>query len=245
MTLDSNNKIRITAAVITFILLLFILFILFVGKVGWNRDALAAFSEPQDGQEEIFLEPELLTEQGSVDEAEISEPEAPAAGLPEQAEVKSTEVAEVSPDPVQSPPRSKLVTQNKPSPVNTPEPVGQAQQKKAADNVASKFNQVNGSVEGKFNAAGSAGTAVGVAGSMNGRTFLGCPSPDVTLAHKTVVKVSITVDALGRVTSASAQGGASADIRKACEQAARQARWSEKPGTPSTRGSITFTITPR
>lgn len=80
---------------------------------------------------------------------------------------------------------------------------------------------------------------------MSGRQFLGCPLPDVELAHKTTVTVSIIVDADGHVTSATASGAATRAIRKKCEQAAMQARWSAKKGATSTRGTLTFTIIPK
>ncbi len=247
MSIPPNERDRIFAGVITLIAVLFILLILFIGKVGWSRDALAQASIPETGQEEeIFLEPELLKTEGGEEEAVHSdEPSAPTAGEPEKAEVENPKVADIQPEPTPAPPKEVKVTQKKPSPVQEPKPKGEEEKKKATSAVAGKFNQNNGMAEGKFDSAGSTGTSVGVAGQMNGRTFLGCPKPDVTLSHKTVVKVSITVDAEGKVTSASAQGGASASIRRACEQAARQAKWSAKPGAVSTRGSITFTITPR
>ena len=92
---------------------------------------------------------------------------------------------------------------------------------------------------------GAGGTGVGISGSARGRTFLGCPKPDVALRHKAVVKVNVVIDASGKVVSASASGSADASIRRKCEQAARGARWTEKKGVSETRGTITFTITPR
>lgn len=246
MTLSTAQKDRILAGAVTFLALLFILILLFVGKVGWNRDALAAFSIPEEGQDELFLEPDLIPLPDENYDALSDLPAAPVQGEPEPDVTPNTKVADVQPEPASAPPKQKVISQEKPSPVAVPKPKGEEEQKKATDAVAGKFNQNNGSVQGKFDSAGSNdAAAVGVAGILNGRKFLGCPSPDVTLSHKTVVKVSITVDAAGRVTSASAQGGASAAIRKACEQSALRARWSEKQGAPSTRGSITFTITPR
>lgn len=68
---------------------------------------------------------------------------------------------------------------------------------------------------------------------------------NVELTNKTVVVVDITVNEEGAVTSASARGSASSVIRRKCEQSALQARWSKKRGAGDTRGTITFTITPR
>lgn len=246
MTDDRKNRDRILAGTITALAILFILLILFVGKVGWNRNALAVSSIPEEGEEEIaFLEPELLENAGEEEASEQVESAAPQSGEPEKAPEENRRISEPQPDPGQAPPKERLVTDRKPSPVEEPRRKSDEEKKKATAAVAGKFNQNNGLAEGKFDSAGSSGTSVGVDGHMNGRTFLGCPKPDLTLRYKTIVKVSITVDAAGKVTSASASGGASAAIRQACEAAARQARWSPKEGAASTRGSITFTITPR
>lgn len=66
----------------------------------------------------------------------------------------------------------------------------------------------------------------------------------MTLRNKTTVTVSVVIDSDGNVISAKASGGASASIRRACEQAAKGAKWSPKKGAGETRGSISFTITP-
>ncbi len=245
MSISRQDKDRIIAGAVTMFVVALLLVILFVGRVGWNRDALAALSMPENGQEEVFLEPELIPEAGDNEDPLADQPAAPVAGEPELAESENSKVADIQPEPAIAPPKEKIVTQKQNSPLKEPKPKGEEEKKKATSAVAGKFNQPNGLTEGKFDSSGSGGNSIGVSGHMNGRNFLGCPKPDVTLSHKTVVKVSITVNAEGHVTSAQAQGGASAAIRRACEQAARQARWSEKPGAVSTRGSITFTITPR
>lgn len=233
------------AAAITFGLALLLLLLLFSLKMGWNREALAEASIPEPQEEELFLEPELLTEAGQEETQTEDQPVAPLAGEPEPAPEPQPKVVEKLPDPTPKVPKEKVITQTKPSPVQETPPKGEEEKKRAAAAVANKFGGPNGSVEGKFETSGGGESAVGVTGTMNGRRFLGCPKPDVKLRHKTVVKVEVTVDAAGKVISASATGGASAEIRRACENAARQARWSEKKGAVSTRGSITFTITPK
>lgn len=245
MSISRQDKDRLIAGAVTMLVVALLLLLLFIGRVGWNREALAALSLPEDGQEEVFLEPELIPDAGDNDDPQSDQPAAPVAGEPELAETENSKVADIQPEPAVAPPKEKKVTQKQPSPVKEPKPKGEEEKKKATSAVAGKFNQPNGMAEGKFDSSGSGGNSIGVAGQLNGRKFLGCPKPDVTLSHKTVVKVSITVNAEGNVTSARAQGGASAAIRRACEQAAIKARWSEKPGAVSTRGSITFTITPR
>ena len=63
-----------------------------------------------------------------------------------------------------------------------------------------------------------------------------------------MVEVRVTIDAAGKVVSATARsksGKASAAILRACEQAAKGARWSEDKDTPSAKGTLTFTITPK
>ncbi len=236
------------AAAITMGVVLLLLLTLFVGRIGWSRELLAAASVPEEAQEELFLEPELLPEPDTgEEESPVNEaPAAPVKGEPEPAPEEQPKVVERQPEPTPNPPKEKVITQKQPSPRQEPKPKGEEEKKKATSAVAGKFNNApNGSVAGKFESAGGNASSIGVEGKISGRSFLGCPKPDVSLTNKTVVRVEVTVDADGRVTSASATGGASAAIRRACEAAARQARWSEKKGASSARGSITFTITPR
>lgn len=120
------------------------------------------------------------------------------------------------------------------------------ERQKATSSVANKFSHRNGAVEGTDKGtSGAGGTGVGVSGNAHGRSFISCPKPDVALRHKTIVTVNVVIDAEGKVVEATAKGSADASIRRKCEAAARQARWSAKKGATSTRGSITFTITPR
>ncbi|MDE6741340.1 MAG: hypothetical protein K2J58_03300 [Muribaculaceae bacterium] len=213
-------------------------------------ERMAAHSEnPQLEEDEIFLDPELLLEQHK----SIGEPDAVVNDAP-AAEVKG----EPAPAPVEQPhtvisgentvpsPEEQLIASKEESPVQTVAPDKKKEEKKVAASMAGKFSSKPGTVAGKFDSTGgSDGAASGVTGKMSGRQFLGCPLPDVSLAHKTTVTVSITVDAEGKVMTATASGAATREIRKKCEQAAMQARWSAKKGAASTRGSITFTIIPK
>lgn len=238
-----NEKDSLIAGGITAAAVLAILLVLYFGHVGWDREALAAVSEPETGQEELFLEPDLLTDPGTTEEIEPAP--APLRGEPEPAPVEQPVARQPvsEPDPVPSPPAR--IAQSAPAPVKESKPKGDEEKQRATSAMAGKFSPSNGSVQGKFDTAGTSASAVGVSGNIHGRQFLGCPKPDVTLSHKTVVKVEISVDASGRVSAVRASSGGTASIRKACEAAARQARWSEKKGAAPTPGSITFTITPR
>lgn len=242
--MTQRQKDSALAAAVTFAALLLLLLFLFLGRLRWDRGALAAESIPETGQEEVFLEPELLEQPGQ--EAEVQEAAAPQQGEPDPAPVENHQVAERQPEPVAEPAPTRQVTQKDPSPVKEAKTRQEEEPRKATSPAAGKFNKQNGSTEGRVDSQGVAGaSSVLTAGSLNGRTFLGCPPFEVTLSNRTVVKVMVTVDAEGNVTSAQATGGASADIRSRCEAAARKARWSPKKGAAQTRGSITFTITPR
>ena len=237
----------IAAAVTLLAIALTCLWLVFTGLRFDER--LAEASNPELEEEEVFPDPELLLQNHqSIGEPEAIKHDSPAPevkGEPAPAEteqphtVTTGENQEVSPEP-------KLVSTPKPSPVETAESNRKKEEEKVATSMEGKFKTKPGSVKGKFDSAsGSEGTGSGVTGRMSGRQFLGCPLPDVSLTHKTTVTVSITVDAEGNVTSATASGAATRAIRKKCEEAAMQAKWSAKKGATSTRGSLTFTIIPK
>lgn len=241
---DKLVSIALTALV-SVALLLFLIF----GYISWNPELLAKNPvNPEPEEEEIFLEPELveLGEQRSV--TKHAKPAPTLKGKPKLAEKENTEIIDpgTKPDPKPLPARHEI-TQKKQSALEKREAaLTEKERQEATSAVADKFSPKNGSVEGEDNGtSGAGGTGVGVCGSAHGRTFIGCPKPDVSLRHKTIVKVNVVVDADGKVVEATATGSASADIRRRCEAAARQALWSAKKGAASTRGSITFTITPK
>ncbi|MDE6290797.1 MAG: hypothetical protein K2M16_04630 [Muribaculaceae bacterium] len=237
------------AAFLTFLAVGLILVWLLVATLRYD-ERLAAHSEnPQLEEEEIFLDPELLLEQNkSIGEPDAVANDAPAAevkGTPVPALVEQTHTVVSGENTVPSPEQT-LVTSTQESAVQTAPSDKKKEEEKVAASMAGKFNSKPGSVAGKFDSTGgSDGAASGVTGKMSGRQFLGCPLPDVALEHKTTVTVSITVDAEGKVMTATASGAATREIRRKCEQAAMQARWSAKKGATSTRGSITFTIIPK
>lgn len=245
----SHRRDSIIAALVTFLTVALILVWLLVATLHYDERMAATTENPQLEEEEIFLDPELLLEQhkdvGEPDAVNNDDAAAPVKGEPAPAPVEQPLTVNSGENAVPSP-EQRLVASSEESPVQTVAPDRKKEEEKVATSMAGKFSAKPGSVQGKFDSqGGSDGAASGVTGKMAGRQFLGCPLPDVSLAHKTTVTVSITVDAEGKVMTATASGAASRDIRKKCEQAAMQARWSAKKGAPSTRGSITFTIIPK
>ena len=246
---DRINKDKIIAAAITLLAVLLILLILFLGGMSYQRAQLAETPVPElmlDDEEETFIEPEILAIQGEPDATNNDAPAPVEQGEPVKAPVENNKIVEPGDNPKPTPQIEKKITQKTESPVKATDPPATTEEKsQIASSMANKFSGKNGTPGGKTGSNGSGGTGIGVSGTANGRQFLGCSAPDVTLRHKTTVKVSVVIDASGKVISATATGAADASIRKACERAARSARWSEKKGAGETRGSITFTITPK
>lgn len=240
------DKDRVIAAFLTFLVALAILLTLFFGGISWDRQALAEASTPEIMDEEVFIEPELV-ELGEENAVNHDKPAPAMKGEPDPAPEDKAEIIEPGPNPEPAPPKPKLNTQKKESKMKVEEPSQtDKERQKATSSVANKFSHRNGAVEGTDKGtSGAGGTGVGVSGNAHGRSFISCPKPDVALRHKTIVTVNVVIDAEGKVVEATAKGSADASIRRKCEAAARQARWSAKKGATSTRGSITFTITPR
>lgn len=240
------DKDRAIAAFLTFLVALAILLTLFFGGISWDRQALAEASTPEIMDEEVFIEPELV-ELGEENAVNNDKPAPAMKGEPDPAPEDKAEIIEPGPKPEPAPPKPKLNTQKKESKMKVEEPSQtDKERQKATSSVANKFSHKNGAVEGTDKGtSGAGGTGVGVSGNAHGRSFISCPKPDVALRHKTIVTVNVVIDAEGKVVEATAKGSADASIRRKCEAAARQARWSAKKGATSTRGSITFTITPR
>lgn len=230
-----------------FIVALLLLWLMFTSL---HYDArLAASSNPELEEEEIFLDPELLLEQnktvGNPESTEHDIPSPEVKGQPVPAPVEETHTVHAGENEKPSA-EQQLVTSTAESPVENVASNKTKEEEKVASSMAGKFKTNPGSVAGKFDSAsGSDGSGSGVAGRLSGRQFLGCPLPDVALTHKTTVIVSITVDAEGHVTSATASGAAPSAVRKKCEEAALKARWSAKEGAAPTRGTLTFTIIPK
>lgn len=254
----NNRRDSLIAALITIIVATLIFLFLFWGKIGVSRADLAAASTPEISEEELFLDPELLSEPDPIEEPELqnvgepetseeSQPAPEALGEPEKAEPKEeVRIPEVKGESnVKTPPKDRLITQQKESSVKSQEPSGK-ETKKIADPTANAFSPDNGKNTGRNNSAGSGGKSDGITGTVNGWTFKGCPKPNVRLANRVTVSVRVTVNEKGYVTNATATG-ATPEINEACAQAARKARW--EPSDPNNRrkasGTITFTISPR
>lgn len=250
---DTNNKNKdsIIAAAVTFAVALLLLLFLFFGGMTFDRSQLAASSIPEIApeEEELFIEPEILQDLGEENAIAEDAPAPAFKGEPRQADEEQTKLVVPGKNEKPAPPVEKPVTQHKESPVKATEPPKTSEEKKTVTSkMANKFPGRNGTSSGTSGTSGAGGTGVGISGSVSGRTFKGCPKPSVELQNKVVVEVRVTIDAAGRVTAATARsksGKASASILRACEQAARGARWSEDKDTPSAKGTLTFTITPR
>lgn len=246
-----NSKDRVIACAITFVVALALLLFLYFGSLKFDPAMLAAASTPEIAAEddELFIEPELVSDLGEENAVTEDAPAPMMKGEPEEAPEEQTKLVTPGKNEKPAPQVEKPVTQTKESPVKATEPPKTSEEKKkVTSKMANKFSGPNGSTTGDTGSSGAGGTGVGISGSVSGRTFKGCPKPSVELQNKVVVEVRVTIDAAGKVTSATARsksGKASASILRACEQAARGARWSEDKDTPSARGTLTFTITPR
>lgn len=245
----SERKDSYIAAFVTFVAVALMLVWLLVATLHYDERMAATTENPQLEEDEIFLDPELLLDHNkSIGEPETTNQDAPAPEIKGQPAPAPTEQNHtvVSGESNAPSPEQTLVASKEESAVQTAAPDKKKEDEKVATSMAGKFNSKPGSMEGKFDSpAGSEGVASGVTGKMSGRQFMGCPLPVVSLSHKTTVTVTITVDASGHVTSANAYGATTQEIRKKCEEAAMQAKWSEKKGATSTRGTITFTIIPK
>ncbi len=244
-----SRRDSLIAAIVTCLIVGLLLLWLFVATLHYDEKLANNSENPQLEEDEIFLDPELLLENhqsiGEPDAVSHDSPAPEVKGEPAPATVEQPHTV-ISGDNNVPSPEQTLIASNEESTVQTVAPDKKKEEEKVATSMAGKFSSKPGSVQGKFDSpGGSDGSGSGVTGKMSGRQFLGCPLPDVSLAHKTTVTVSITVDADGKVMTATASGAATREIRKKCEQAAMQARWSAKKGATSTRGSLTFTIIPK
>lgn len=243
-----RKKDSLIAGAITLLAMLLLTVLLVFGNISYDPGALAQTSEPEIGlipEEEEFIEPELLQDLGEPNAKTRDEPAPAVKGAPKPAEQDNTQKIEPGRNPKKVPPVEKKVSTKRKQEVKSNEPsVTDKEKKEVSSRVAKGFVGQNGTSQGKDGATGGGGVGMGINGVASGRVFKGCPKPQVSLRHKVVVRVTVTIDADGKVIDAHAQGGASADIRRACEAAARSARWSAKPDAPTTKGTITFSITP-
>lgn len=248
-----ERKASIVAAAVTFGAALIILVFLFVISIGSSREMMASVSTPEiQDNEEIFLEPELLVvdNPGDEDVETVDEPAPQTPGLPDPAEEEQkVRVVKNNEKPKEQPVSSKPkeVSTPKESDAKTSTPKLSAEDEKRIASAQGKFKtDNNGSTTGKNSAnSGSGGNGVSAEGNVNGRTMEYCPTWKVRLTQKTTVKVSITVNAEGKVTAASAISGGTPNLRKECEKMALKSRWTKKEGAKPASGTISFEITPQ
>lgn len=238
---------RWIAAAVTMVVTLLLLLLLFLGGLKYDPSLVARSSIPEIIPEtETFLEPEILRDLGEEDAVTQNEPAPAEKGVPDegpQENLRSALQAE-NPKPKEKPDVAPEARAEKPQPVKAKEPEASAEERQRVTSAMSKFGPKNGTPEGSVGTNGAGGQGTGVSGVASGRTFKGCPKPSVSLRNHVRVVVDVVIDAAGKVVQANARAGASAEIRRACEQAARGARWSAKEGAPETKGTITFNIYP-
>lgn len=245
-----KRKDSIIAAAVTFIVALGLLLWLFFDGLSYDKAQLASASMPEIQEEpELFVEPELVQNLGEPDAMTHDEPAPMLKGEPEQAETDNSKLSVPGKNEKPAPPVEKPVTQTKESPVKaTDPPKNDEEKKKVTSKMANKFSSNNGSETGSTGKSGAGGEGSGVAGNVSGRTFKSCPMPSVALKSKVVVVVTVTIDASGSVTKATAKkksGNVTQDILDACRNAALKAKWSEDKDTPTATGTLTFTIVPK
>lgn len=249
---DPHRRDSAIAAGVTFGVTMILLLVLFFCGLNFDRAQLAEVSTPEiqlDMDDEEFIEPEIVQDLGEANATAHDAPAPQAKGEPEPAPVENTKQVIPDKNPNPAPPVEKPITQKSESPVKATTPQQNDEEKqKVTSKLANKFGGPNGTQTGSTGSSGAGGTGVGISGSVSGRTFKGCPKPSVELQNKVVVEVKVTIDSNGRVTKATARsksGNVTSSILRACEQAARGARWSEDKDTPSATGTLTFTITPK
>jgi outer membrane biosynthesis protein TonB len=249
--MNREKKDSIIAAGVTLVAVVAILLLLLFGTISYDEITMPETTantvlDVVEEEEELFIEPELLTDLGEPDATTNDSPAPAIKGTPDLAEKENTRKVEPGTNQKPAQQRELPVSQTKSSTVKETAPSATDEERqRVTSSMAKGFKTKNGNSDGKEGASGSGGTGVGTSGVASGRTFKGCPKPQVALSNKVTVTVSVVIDASGKVTSAHAKGGAAAYIRVACEQAALQAKWSEKADAPATNGTITFTITPK
>lgn len=236
---------RLIALAATLVIAAMILLCLLYASLSWSNESLADEQQSEVSDEEIFLDAELV-ELGEPDAIFADKPAAAPAGEPEFSETPVEELVTPGDNPEPTPPADKMITQTDPSPVTVTEPsVSDREKSKISSDMAKGFSSANGKTDGKPGSNGAGGSGIGVKGSLSGRVLEKCPHPSVKLERKTVVVVKITVDEKGNVVEASFQSGTTdSKIKKACVEAARNAKWSESKGKYRQPGTITFTIIP-
>ena len=256
MTMRRPRKPEMIAAAATLLIALGLLALLYCAAFGTDRRQLAVNSIPEEPDEEVYIEPEMLRlqERENMDQPE----DAPEEPQPAQAEAHGLPAPATRPDPTiqathseqPKPTRSNetLVTQKPGSKVKTEpaKPNPNPDSHKTPTAMSGKFNAKPGSATGRHGGAGSGGDDVSsVARGLIGRNFHGY-SEKITGTHalKATVTVRVVVGADGMVKSASllSSGGAPPEITGRCVRWARRCSWDPKPGAADATGVITYNV---
>lgn len=248
--MKQHRRDSLIAGAVTILCMAALVILLLFGRLDTVLPQLAESSVPEismiPDDDERLIEPELLQELGEEDAVTHDAPAPDAKGNPKPAEEDNSRKIEPGKNTKPAPVEDRRISSKHKNDVKAPEPPeSDKERREVTSRMAKAFGGANGAREGKSGTSGAGGTGTGISGVASGRVFKGCPKPSVSLRNKTVVVVDVNINADGAVTYAKARGGAAADIRRACEAAARAARWSAKPDAGDTKGSITFTITPR
>lgn len=252
--MQKPGKVQYIAAAATLLTAFLLLVLLWSVSLGYDREKLAAASIPEEPDEEVYIQPEMLELKPADDaeeEADVAVPsEAEALGLPQKVEQEppKTQQAVHSDNTTPTQSNQTLVTQHKPSAVQSEpaKPNPKPDQTKLSSQMGAQFNAQNGSTSGRTGAAGSGGTGTSVnSQGIKGRTFKGyVGTVRSKTAFKATVKVRVTVNAAGKVISASLQsaGGAPSDVAQQCLGWAKLCTWSEKAGAADAQGVITYNV---
>lgn len=244
--MNRQKKDSIIAAAITMGVVGVILLVLFLGGFPYNDPPLAEASIPElmpiDPDEELFIAPDMIQDAGEPEATADAEPSPVAEGVEEAKSTPEPKPEAQTALATEKPSKTKLKKDKEKADTKPKEKVDaeavNREREKAGENVRKGFAKPSST-------AGSGGSGVGVAGSAPGRRFLGCDKPDIALRERTVVTVSMTVDADGHVTAVGDVRGGTREMQTKCKAAAWSARWSAKKGAAPTPATITFTITPR
>lgn len=213
-----------------------------------SEELAMADIEPEELQEEMFIEP-ILQDAGEENVVEKSSEDAPMPqGEPEQAVVPNEKLVVNGPNPNKNDESEPIVAAKKPSPVKTTAPSQKDEpDQKIASSMKGQFSPHNGKPEGKGSTAssGKGGTGSGVSGSMgNGRKLEHYELPsNFQINQKTVIRVSVEVRADGTVQSAHCSR--TDHLGKLCETYSKRTRWTPKKGAPVAKGTITWTLMPK
>ena len=241
---------RLIALAVTAVVALMLLLWLMVATLGRDKEALTKMQPPIEEEQEIFIDPELLT-LGEPDAVTKDKPAPAPSGQPEQSETPSDKLVVPGEKTEPSQSTEKLVSTTHESTLQTKEPTKTEEpESKISSTMKDKFSPKNGKTEGNDESVGAGGTGCGVAGSVNGRSFLGCSLPSVSVNKAVTIYVSITVDENGKVIEArfksdKGAGAGNQTLRNACVKASYNARWSVKKGEPRATGTITWNLRPR